>query len=119
MATRVDIPFVDLAAQQRSIVGGLEEALRGTMQRTDWVLGDEVRAFEEEFADFCEVAHCVGVDRALRARALLRAYDIGPGDEVITRLIPSSQRRSQSRHTGATARLSSTPMPRIYASTPT
>ncbi len=44
-----------------------------------------MREFEKEFADYCEVKSCVGVANGTDALSLtLRAYDIGPGDEVIT-----------------------------------
>jgi dTDP-4-amino-4,6-dideoxygalactose transaminase len=47
-------------------------------------MGDELAAFEDEFARYCEAQHCVGVGNGLDALTLiLRALDIGPGDEVI------------------------------------
>jgi len=53
-----------------------------------YIIGAEVRAFEREFADYCGVPHVVGVSNGLDALTLiLRAYDIGPGDEVI---VPSN-----------------------------
>jgi dTDP-4-amino-4,6-dideoxygalactose transaminase len=49
------------------------------------VLGQDVKAFEEEFAAFCQADYAVGVDSGYSALELiLRAYGIGPGDEVIT-----------------------------------
>lgn len=49
-----------------------------------YILGPEVEAFEEEFADYCGSAHCIGVANGLDALILiLRALGIGPGDEVI------------------------------------
>ncbi|WP_406632446.1 DegT/DnrJ/EryC1/StrS family aminotransferase [Amycolatopsis sp. WGS_07] len=49
------------------------------------VLGESVRGFEREFAEYHGVRHCVGVDNGTNAIALaLRACDVGPGDEVIT-----------------------------------
>lgn len=49
------------------------------------ILGESVRSFEREFADYHGVEHCVGVDNATNAIALgLRALGIGRGDEVIT-----------------------------------
>jgi dTDP-4-amino-4,6-dideoxygalactose transaminase len=52
-----------------------------------YVLGEEVEAFESEFAGFCGTHHCVGVGSGLDALHLaLRACDVGPGDEVV---IPS------------------------------
>src|SRR5215813_7000351 len=57
--------------------------------RSAWyILGQEVELFEQEFAKYCEVQHCVGVANGLDAlHLILRAYDIGPGDEVI---VPSN-----------------------------
>ena len=53
-----------------------------------FVLGPELEAFEEEFARYCCVEHCVGVGNGLEAlQLLLRAYGIGSGDEVI---VPSN-----------------------------
>jgi aminotransferase EvaB len=49
------------------------------------VLGESVRAFEEEFAAYHGLAHCVGVDNGTNAIKLgLQALGVGPGDEVIT-----------------------------------
>src|SRR5882724_4066110 len=79
------IPFVDLTAQYRTIASEINEATARVIQEADFILGREVRLFEEEFAAFCEVQYAVGVDSGTSALELaLRAYDIGPGDEVIT-----------------------------------
>jgi len=49
------------------------------------VLGESVRTFEEEFAAYHGVRHCVGVDNGTNAIKLaLQALGIGPGDEVIS-----------------------------------
>src|SRR5437867_3988332 len=79
------IPFVDLAAQYRTIAAEINDATSRVIQEADFILGREVRLFEEEFAAFCEARYAVGVDSGTSALELaLRAYDIGPGDEVIT-----------------------------------
>jgi dTDP-4-amino-4,6-dideoxygalactose transaminase len=53
-----------------------------------YILGPELEAFEDEFARYCEVKHCVGVANGLDAlHLILRAMGIGPGDEVI---VPSN-----------------------------
>lgn len=53
-----------------------------------YILGCEVEAFEDEFASFCGVKHCIGVSNGLDAlRLTLKAYGIGEGDEVI---VPSN-----------------------------
>jgi dTDP-4-amino-4,6-dideoxygalactose transaminase len=79
------VPFVDLGAQYRTIAAEIDEAVSKVIRETDFILGREVRLFEEEFARFCEVQYAIGVDSGTSALELaLRAYDIGPGDEVIT-----------------------------------
>ncbi len=79
------VPFVDLAAQFASVGEEVEEAVRAVHRRGDYILGQDVRLFEEEFAAYCEVAHAIGVDSGVSALELaLRAFEIGPGHEVIT-----------------------------------
>jgi len=79
------VPFVDLGAQYRTIAAEINEATSRVIQEADFILGREVSLFEEEFAAFCEAKYAVGVDSGTSALELaLRAYDIGPGDEVIT-----------------------------------
>ena len=84
-APSTPIPFVDLAAQQAALAEELEDAVRRALTRTDWILGEEVARFEQEFASYCEVGYALGLDSGLSALELaLRAFAIGPGDEVIT-----------------------------------
>src|SRR5205823_10953914 len=79
------VPFVDLAAQYSTIADEINETTSRIIQKADFILGREVRLFEEEFAAFSEARYAVGVDSGTSALELaLRAYDIGPGDEVIT-----------------------------------
>ena len=79
------IPFVDLAAQHRSVQEAVADALDRTLSRTDWVLGPEVDAFEAEFAVYCGAAGAVGTDSGMSALELaLLGLGVGPGDEVIT-----------------------------------
>ena len=79
------VPFVDLAAQYSAIADEINETTSRVIQKADFILGREVRLFEEEFAAFSEARYAVGVDSGTSALELaLRAYDIGPGDEVIT-----------------------------------
>jgi dTDP-4-amino-4,6-dideoxygalactose transaminase len=79
------VPFVDLGAQYRTIAAEIDDAVSKVIRETDFILGREVRLFEEEFARFCEAQYAIGVDSGTSALELaLRAYDIGPGDEVIT-----------------------------------
>lgn len=81
----MQVPFVDLSAQYNSIADEVNEATLKVMRNTDFILGKDVSLFEEEFARFCEVEHAIGVDSGMSALELiLRALDIGAGDEVIT-----------------------------------
>jgi dTDP-4-amino-4,6-dideoxygalactose transaminase len=84
-AQPLQVPFVDLASQYRSIAAEIDEAVSRVIRETDFILGREVALFEEEFASFCQAKWAVGVDSGTSALELaLRAYEIGPGDEVIT-----------------------------------
>jgi dTDP-4-amino-4,6-dideoxygalactose transaminase len=79
------VRFVDLMAQWADVGDEVEAAVVHTLRRTDLVLGHDVERFEEELADYCEVAGAVGTDSGLSALELiLRAYGVGPEDEVIT-----------------------------------
>lgn len=83
--TNLRVPFVDLVAQSAALESELNTAVGRILQGADYILGKDVTAFEEEFAAFCEVQYAVGVDSGTSALELvLRAYEIGPGDEVIT-----------------------------------
>ena len=78
------IPLVDLAWQHREIEREVREGLDRVVAEGSFILGPEVRAFEEEFARASGVAHGVGVANGTDALELaLRALEIGAGDEVI------------------------------------
>jgi dTDP-4-amino-4,6-dideoxygalactose transaminase len=82
------VSFLDLGRLNQSIRGSLDAAYRRVMDSGRFIMGDELEAFESEFARYCEVKHCIGVGNGLEALyLLLRAYDIGHGDEVI---VPSN-----------------------------
>lgn len=78
------IPFLDLNASYNEMKAGLDAAYLRVMNSGWYVNGGEVVAFEQEFAEYCEAFCCVGVGNGLDALYLiLRAYEIGAGDEVI------------------------------------
>jgi len=78
------VPFVDLLTEHREIRDALDDAVRRVLDSSRFVLDEEVSAFEEEFATYCGVEHCVGVASGTDALALaLRACGVGPGDEVV------------------------------------
>jgi dTDP-4-amino-4,6-dideoxygalactose transaminase len=82
------VPFLDLGRLHQPIREQLDVAYRRVMDSGWFIMGPELEAFESEFAAFSEVRHCVGVGNGLEAlHLLLRAYDIGEGDEVI---VPSN-----------------------------
>jgi dTDP-4-amino-4,6-dideoxygalactose transaminase len=79
------IPFVDLKAQYHSIKDEVDTAIFGVLESSQFVLGKEVAAFEEEFAGYCKTKYAIGVNSGTSALHLaLLAAGIGPGDEVIT-----------------------------------
>jgi dTDP-4-amino-4,6-dideoxygalactose transaminase len=79
------IPLLDLQAQYLSIKSDVDAAIRRTIDRSAFIGGDEVRAFEAEFAAFCDAKAAVGVGNGTDALYLaLRALGLGPGDEVVT-----------------------------------
>lgn len=78
------VPFLDVGAAYRELKSELDLAYHRVMDSGQYILGREVEAFEAEFAAFCGVKHCIGTGNGLDALTLaLRAYGIGPGDEVI------------------------------------
>ena len=82
------VPFLSLPPVYEELRPELDAAFARVMRSGWFILGDEVRAWEEEFARYCGAAHCVGVASGLDAMVLtLRAWDVGPGDEVI---VPSN-----------------------------
>lgn len=84
----VQIPFLDLKPQYQELQADLDAAHRRVMESGWYVLGPEVEAFEHEFASYCGSRYCVGVGNGLEALHLvLRAWGVGPGDEVI---VPSN-----------------------------
>jgi dTDP-4-amino-4,6-dideoxygalactose transaminase len=81
----MSVPFVDLKQQYLSIKDEVLAAVERVFDSTQFVLGREVAAFEEEFAAYCGVAHSVAVNSGTSALHLaLLAAGVGPGDEVIT-----------------------------------
>ena len=82
------IPFLDLKAPYLELKEELDAAYRRVMESGWYILGEEVTAFEGEFAHYCDVKYCIGVGNGLDAlHLILRAMDIGAGAEVI---VPSN-----------------------------
>jgi dTDP-4-amino-4,6-dideoxygalactose transaminase len=79
------VPFLDLQEQNRRIWPELQQALDGVLSRAQFVLGPAVESFENAFAQYIGRRFCVGLNNGTAAlHMVLRACDMGPGDEVIT-----------------------------------
>src|SRR5215212_7481959 len=82
------VPFLDMKSPYWELKNELDAAYQRVMESGWYILGEEVTAFEREFARYCDVKHCVSVGNGLEAlHLILRAYGIGEGDEVI---VPSN-----------------------------
>jgi dTDP-4-amino-4,6-dideoxygalactose transaminase len=79
------VPFFDLKQQHRAVADEVNAALRDVFEELAFSGGPEVKRFEDEFAAYCGVMHCVGVNSGTSALHLaLLGTGVGPGDEVIT-----------------------------------
>ncbi|MFH0790739.1 MAG: DegT/DnrJ/EryC1/StrS family aminotransferase [Candidatus Omnitrophota bacterium] len=78
------IPFTDLNAQHKEIRNQIDQAVKRTIKRGDFILGKDVKLFEEEFAGFCHTRYALGVSSGTDALFLaLLSLGIEKGDEVI------------------------------------
>lgn len=78
------VPFLDAGAAYFELKDEIDSAIARVSGSGQYILGPEVKAFEEEFSAFCEADNCVGTGNGLDALKLaLLAVGIGPGDEVI------------------------------------
>jgi dTDP-4-amino-4,6-dideoxygalactose transaminase len=79
------VPYLDLRAQYHSIKPEIDAAVARVLESTQYTLGDEVSAFEREFAAYCHASEAIAVNSGTSALHLaLLASGVGPGDEVIT-----------------------------------
>ena len=80
----MEVPFLDLKAPYLELKEELDAAYQRVMNSGWYILGREVEAFEQEFATYCETKYCLGVGNGLESlHLILRAMEIGAGDEVI------------------------------------
>jgi dTDP-4-amino-4,6-dideoxygalactose transaminase len=76
---------MDLKAQYTTLKEEMAQAVREVLDSTTYVLGPKVAAFEEAFATYLGVKHCIGLNSGTSALHLaLLGAGVGPGDEVIT-----------------------------------
>lgn len=84
----MNIPFLDLKPTYTELQPEIDAAIKRVLDSGWYILGEEVDAFEREYAAYCEAQHCVGVANGLDALHLaLLALGVGAGDEVI---VPSN-----------------------------
>jgi dTDP-4-amino-4,6-dideoxygalactose transaminase len=81
----MNIQLVDLKAQYETIKHDIDSAIQDVVSATAFIGGKHVTKFEESFARFCGVKHCIGVGNGTDALFIaLKTLGIGAGDEVIT-----------------------------------
>ena len=81
----MNIPFVDLKSQYAALKPDMDAAIQKVIDRTAFIMGSELDAFEKAFASFIGTKHAIGVNSGTDALHLaLAALGVGPGDEVIT-----------------------------------
>jgi len=79
------IPLVDLKVQYLNLQEEIDQAMAGVINSAQYIKGEEVSAFEKEFAAYCQCDYCIGVGNGTDAiHIVLHALGVGPGDEVIT-----------------------------------
>jgi dTDP-4-amino-4,6-dideoxygalactose transaminase len=97
------VPYLDLAAQLDTFKADIRAAIDRVLDSQQFILGNEVSAFEEEIARFCNVKHAVGVSNGSDAiLATLLALGIGRGDEVIVPTFTFFATAGSVWHCGAT-----------------
>jgi dTDP-4-amino-4,6-dideoxygalactose transaminase len=78
------IPFVDLRANYENIKSEMDAAIADVIGRTDFIKGSDLKSFEKNWAKLCEAEYCVGTSNGTSSiELILKALDIGNGDEVI------------------------------------
>jgi len=81
----MNVAFLDLKRQYSSIKDELDQAVLSVLSHAKFIMGPEVKAFEEQMAEYCGAKFAIGVASGTDALLLsLRACGVGPGDEVIT-----------------------------------
>lgn len=80
----MNVPFLDLKQTYLEIEDEIDAAVKGVLNKGWYILGENVARFEEEFAAYCGCRYCVSVASGLDALELLiKAHDIGLGDDII------------------------------------
>lgn len=102
----VPIPLVDLQRQYQQHKQEFDKAIAAVLERSSFILGEEVKRFEKSFAEFCETKYCIGLNSGSDALFLsLKALGVKPGDEVITTPYTYIATLFSIQRTGATIKL--------------
>lgn len=81
----MNVPFLNLKNQPENLRNEIRAAVEQVLQDCNFILGRPVADFEAAFAAYCECGYCLSVASGLDAlKLILRAMNIGPGDEVVT-----------------------------------
>ena len=84
----MNVPFVSFKPLEKELAGQLRAAFDRVFESSWYIDGKEDKAFEKSFAAYCDSQYCIGCGNGLDALMLvLKAWEIGPGDEVI---VPSN-----------------------------
>ena len=84
MVSQISVPFLDLHSAYVELKSEIDSAISDVLNSGIYILGEEVTAFESEWANYCGASYAVGLANGLEALTLsLQALDIGPGDEVL------------------------------------
>jgi dTDP-4-amino-4,6-dideoxygalactose transaminase len=98
----VSVPLFDSETPLVPLKDRLREAIARVLERGRYILGEEVDAFEREFAGYCGAEHGVGVANGTDAITIaLRAMGVGPGDEVVVPSFTFYASAEAIAHTGA------------------
>ena len=81
----MNVPFYDMRPANEACRSKIDAAMNRVLDNSWYILGDELKTFEQNFAQYCGAAHCIGVNSGTDALWLaLLAAGVGPGDEVVT-----------------------------------
>src|ERR687885_65311 len=99
---RVAVPLFDTSTPLKPLRGEIDAAIAGVVDSGVYILGPQVKAFEQEFAAYCGAREAVGVANGTDAIVLaLRAMGVGPGDEVVVPSFTFYASAEAIPHTGA------------------
>ncbi|MBP7928063.1 WxcM-like domain-containing protein, partial [Patescibacteria group bacterium] len=83
--SRPQIKFNDFKKEYQSLKTDIDSAVGRALESGWYILGEELKRFEQDFANYCGTKYCVGVGNAYDGlKLVLKALGVGPGDEVIT-----------------------------------